>query len=274
MSNVAVRRRLVDRIAQISDGAILRVAFYAMLAGTLTVLWFDYNELVATTGDGIATTLQPVLPAFDPDSPATDPGPAVTSDLETLNQPLTIALGTGGILSLNGTIDPGSALRFGAEIDARGEYVKTVEFDSPGGSVTDAIAIGELIRAHGFATRVAAGRICASSCPLAFAGGGERHATAASALGVHQIYAAVSAGELPVGLRAAGDAMSDAQKTTAAITRHLVAMEIDPAVWIHALETPPDRLYYLSPDELIRYKLVTDMDQADQSALAENGGGS
>jgi hypothetical protein len=274
MSNVSVRRRLIDHIAQISDGAILRVAFYAMLAGTLTVLWFDYNELMAASGDGVATTLQPVLPAFDPQSPATTPGPVVTSDLAALTEPLTISLGAGGTLSLSGTIDPGSAMRFAAEIEARGEYVSTVEFDSPGGSVTDAVAIGELIRARGFATRVAAGRICASSCPLAFAGGVERNATAASAIGVHQIYAAVSAGELPVGLRAAGDAMSDAQKTTAAITRHLVAMEIDPAVWIHALETPPDRLYYLSPDELIRYELVTDMDQADQSALAENGGGS
>ena len=260
MSATAPRRRLIDYIAAISDGAILRVAFYAMLAGTLTVLWFDYNELAAMTGDGVATTLQPVLPAFDPESPATAPGPVVTSDLEALEQPLAIALVTGGILSLNGTIDPGSAARFAAEVAARGEYVKTVEFDSPGGSVTDAIAIGELIRARGFATRVVAGRICASSCPLAFAGGAERHATSDSAIGVHQIYAAVSAGELPVGVRAAGNAMSDAQKTTAAITRHLVAMEIDPAIWVHALETPPNRLYYFSPDELTRYRLVTTLD--------------
>jgi hypothetical protein len=260
MSATAPRRRLIDHIAAISDGAILRVAFYAMLAGTLTVLWFDYNELAATTGDGVATTLQPVLPAFDPQSPATAPGPAITSDLDALQEPLAIALGTGGVLSLKGTIDPGSAARFAAEVAARGEYVKTVEFDSPGGSVTDAITIGELIRAHSFATSVAAGRLCASSCPLAFAGGGERHATSDSAIGVHQIYAAVSAGELPVGVRAAGNAMSDAQKTTAAITRHLVAMEIDPAIWVHALETPPDRLYYFSPDELTRYRLVTSLD--------------
>jgi hypothetical protein len=231
-----------------------------MLAGTLTVLWFDYSELTATNGSGLATTLQPVLPAFDPDSPAMAPGPAVTSDLEALKDPLTVTLGAGGELALTGTIDPGSAARFVTEVAARGEYVKTVSFDSPGGSVIDAIAIGELIHERGFATSVAAGKICASSCPLAFAGGAERIATESSAIGVHQIYAAVNVAELPAGLRAAGEAMSDAQKTTAAITRHLTAMGVDAAVWLHALETPPDRLYYLSPAELTGYKLVTRMD--------------
>jgi hypothetical protein len=32
---------------------------------------------------------------------------------------------------------------------------------------------------------------------------------------------------------------------------------------VHALETPPDRLYYLSPDELTGYRLVTAMDAED-----------
>lgn len=264
MSGTIASRRLLDRIAAISDAAILRVAFYAMLAGTATVLWFDYNEMTAAGGDGLATTLTPVLPSFDPTSPATGPGPAVTTDFETLKEPLTIALGAGGVLALTGTIEPGSALRFAEEIEARGEYVQTVSFDSPGGSVSDAMAIGQLIHDKGFATRVDAGRLCASSCPLAFAGGAERHATAASAIGVHQIYAATSTAEMG-GLRSAGDAMSDAQKTTAAISRHLDTMGVDPAVWLHALETPPDRLYYLSPDELTGYSLVTEMDAADAS---------
>jgi hypothetical protein len=132
-----------------------------------------------------------------------------------------------------------------------------VEFDSPGGSVSDAIAVGVLIRERGYETNVASGRLCASSCPLAFAGGVERHASDASALGVHQIYAAIDPANIPAGLRATGEAISDAQKTTAAITRHLSAMDIDPALWLHALETPPDRLYYLSPAEMTGYRLVT-----------------
>ena len=260
MSEAAARRGMLARIAAISDGAILRAAFFVMLAGTLSVLWIDYRELTEADVASPAAPYAPVLPAFDPDSPMTGPGPEVTSDVEALREPLSIMLGTGGVLSLAGTIDPGAAARFATEIEARGEYVAVVTLDSPGGSVADAIAIGTLISEKGFATRVEAGALCASSCPLAFAGGRERQATARSAIGVHQIYAAVPAGTLPTGIRAAGDAMSDAQKTTAAVTRHLTAMGVDPALWLHALETPPDRLYYLSPDELETYRLVTTMD--------------
>lgn len=262
MTAATGKRRLTDRIAAISDGAILRTAFYAMLAGTLTVLWMDYNELSAMNMPGLATTLTPVLPAFDPDAPAASPGPAVTTDLEVLNDPLKVALVSGGVLSLTGTIDPGSALRVAEEVAARGEYVTVVRFDSPGGSVNDALEIGKLIREKGFATEVLDGQLCASSCPLAYAGGTERRAAPGAAIGVHQIYAAMSIAELPSSMRAAGEAMSDAQKTTAVITRHLTAMEVDPALWLHALETPPDRLYYLSPDELTGYRLVTEMGEA------------
>lgn len=259
MSATAERRGILARLAAISDGAILRAAFYAMLAGTLTVLYIDFRELTGLDPAALVAPVTPVLPAFDPDSPETGPGPVVTTPFDILDRPLEITLGTGGVLKLQGTIDPGAAARFVAEVSARGEYVKTIVIDSPGGSVADAIEIGEAIRGGGFSTSVEAGAICASSCPLAFAGGTRRRATEASAIGVHQVYAVLPGGELPAGVAAAGDAMSDAQKTTARITRHLSAMGIDPALWLHALETPPDRLYYLKPDELTAYRLVTQM---------------
>jgi hypothetical protein len=250
-------RQLLHWAGSIEDGVILRLAFFAMLAGTLGVLYIDYRELDAADTTALATPNQPVLPAFDPDSPSTAPGPAVTTDFETLKRPLSVALATGGVLELTGTIDIGSAERFAAEVAARGEYVKTVALNSPGGSVDDALAIGALIRDQGYATSVASGALCASSCPLVLAGGAERLAADGAAIGVHQIYATVTPGALPTGVRAAGDAMSNAQKTTAVITRHLSAMGVDPALWLHALETPPDRLYYLSPEEMAALRLVT-----------------
>jgi hypothetical protein len=266
MSAATVRKpRLADRIAAIDDGQILRFAFYALLAGCASVLYLDYRELDAAANvPGLVAPFEPVLPAFDPSNPDQAPGPSVTTDFETLKNPLRIALTPGGVLTLTGTIDPGSGDRFAAEIAARGEYVTTVALDSPGGSVLDAMAIGALIHERGYATRVAAGSLCASSCPLVLAGGAERHATPQSAIGVHQIYAAFPTGQAPPTLAAAGNAMSDAQKTTAAITRHLDAMGVDASLWLHALETPPNRLYYFSPDELTTYRLVTDLD-ADAS---------
>jgi hypothetical protein len=51
--------------------------------------------------------------------------------------------------------------------------------------------------------------------------------------------------------------MSNAQTMTAEISRYLIGMGIDPEVWLRALETPPDRLSFFSPDELTRLKLAT-----------------
>jgi hypothetical protein len=259
LAGSAPRRRhsFWTRLAAVDDGAIIRFAFFAMLVGTAAVLFIDYRELTESAASGFVAPEQPILPAFDPDGTAPTPGPAVTTDPEALRAPLAIALGSDGVLSLTGTIDVGAAARFAAELEARGEYVTTVALNSPGGSVVDALEIATRLRERGYATSVAAGALCASSCPLVLAAGSERHADAAAAIGVHQVYAQTDAGNPTAGLRAAGDAMSDAQQTTALITRHLDAMGVDPALWLHALETPPTRLYYLTSKELQRYRLAT-----------------
>lgn len=252
-----VYRRLFAWLGGFEDGAILRAAFFAMLAGTASVLYVDYTEL--GTGD-LADPLPvlPSLPGFGPADPQ-QAAPNLTSDRASLEAPLVIALERGRTLRLTGTIDPGAADRFAAEVDARGEYVDVVELDSPGGSVADALQMGALIRSKGLKTRVSAGALCASSCPLVFAGGVERLASRTAAVGVHQVYAAAQTREgLPA--RATGvTAMADVQKTTALITRHLLDLGIDAAVWLHALETPPNALYFFSPDELVALKLATQL---------------
>ncbi|WDR04440.1 hypothetical protein PSQ90_08765 [Devosia rhodophyticola] len=249
-------RRIPVWIGSFDDGAIMRAAFFVLLFGTISVLYVDYRELTAADTALLAPT-QTILPPFNPDGPAQSPVPAVTTDPALLQAPLAISLEPGGILRLTGTIEPGSETRFANEIAARGEYVQTVSIDSPGGSVMDALAIGALIREKGFATEVAAGAFCASSCPLILAGGLERIASDKAAIGVHQIYAAAISTDPQRLSRTAGLAMSDAQTTTARISRYLSSSGVDPALWLHALETPPDRLYYLSTKELESLKLVT-----------------
>ena len=253
----SLTRRVIDWAAAFEDGAIIRAAFFGLLTATGVILYLDYTEMSARKGAATTPDLSPILPAFDPAAPGGTPGPAVTTPMDVLRQPLEVKLTTGGVLALTGTIDPGAADRVAAEILAHGEYIRTVALDSPGGAVAEALAIGKLIREKGYATPVAAGSLCASSCPLVFAGGKERLATDRSAIGVHQIYAATAAGSLTSRLAAAGNAMSDAQTLTAEISRYLAAMGIDAEVWLRALETPPDKLTYFSPAELTGLKLAT-----------------
>jgi hypothetical protein len=146
---------------------------------------------------------------------------------------------------------PGTAKAFADEVEKRGSYIKTVVLQSPGGSVRDALAMGRLIRKSKFATEVEAGRYCASSCPLVFAGGVERRAGDKAAIGVHQVSAL--ANENFTG----ADGMDNAQQISALCQKYLRDMGIDLEVWVHAMETPRDELYYFKPDELLSLKLAT-----------------
>ena len=255
----SVSRRIMGWAAAFDDGPLVRTVFFGLLTATAVILWLDYSELSAQTPAPSPTELTPILPAFDPDAPGiTGPGPDVTTPMDVLRAPLDIRLGSGNVLQVTGTILPGSATAFAEEIAAYGEYIRTIRLDSPGGSVLDALEMGRLIRERGFSTAVAAGSLCASSCPLVFAGGGERLAAPGSALAVHQIYAATPSDvSAAARLAAAGSAMSEAQSMTAEISRYLIAMDIDPEVWLRALETPPNRLTYFNEEDLIRLNLAT-----------------
>jgi hypothetical protein len=159
---------------------------------------------------------------------------------------------SGGKLMAIGTITPGTSQNFAAELDKRGDYIKTVVLNSPGGSVTDALAMGRLIREKKFATEIEAGKYCASSCPLVFAGGIERRAGEAAIIGVHQV--------APISSAASGasrDEMSVAQAISARCQRYLGDMGVSLQTWVHAMETPHDKLFVFKPDELKSLNMVT-----------------
>lgn len=242
------------------QGRILKAVFYGLVVGVAATLAFDYRELAreSALAELAAPGSEPVLPGLTENG---EPLPGeVETPRETLRQQLAIALEPGGTLSLTGTISPGSADRFGEEIARIGEYVTRVRLDSPGGSVHDALAIGQTIRDRGYETVVKKGALCASSCPLAFAGGIQRVAETGATLGVHQVFAPGNDERDPA------SAVASAQTTTARIQRYLEAMNVDPALWTLAMETPPNRLHYLTPDEMRTLRLTGGSAVAEASA--------
>lgn len=251
--------RFTRWIMSIDDGQLIRAIFFGLLFSTVGVLIVDYLELSKT--NAAAPNYQPmqtpILPSVDrpeinPDNPAFEPQTRIATPSETLGEPMSISLEADGVLKLEGAIQIGTTEALKIELEARGEYIKTISLNSPGGIVQEALAMGALIRDGGFTTEVGDGALCASSCPLIFASGTVRVAHQNAAIGVHQIYGAGG----PNGPNSA-QAMSDAQSTTAVITRYLSEMKTDPALWLHALETPPDKLYYFTQKELTDLKLAT-----------------
>lgn len=254
-------------LADNPDEAVLRWLFRSIVAVTVTVLALDLagengwvaGPLPASTPDPVTqatpsldlpsalpSILAPLLPGGDK---RTTPLPQPEGALA---KPMTFELVGSGKLIASGTITPGIFQNFAAEIGKRGDYIKTVVLNSPGGSVTDAIAMGRLIREKKFATEVEAGKYCASSCPLVFAGGIERKAGDKAAIGVHQVAALRTATG-----GAVRDEMSVAQNISATCQRYLREMGIDLQVWTHAMETPHDKLFIFKPEELKALNLVT-----------------
>ncbi|MCG6206379.1 hypothetical protein LPW26_17150 [Rhodopseudomonas sp. HC1] len=247
------------------DDAVLRLVFRGLVAASIGALGFDLasangwiqaddsaappavqREAAPGGLPSLPDILSPWLPGRDRLSPVPQPDGA-------LGKPMTFELVSGNRLMAVGTITPGSAQAFAAAIERHGEYIKTVVLNSPGGSVSDALTMGRLIRDRKLDTLVEAGKYCASSCPLVFFGGTTRRAGDKAAIGVHQVFAAKSAETAPV----PRDQMSDAQRISARCQRYLADMGINLQVWIHAMETPKDRLFIFKPDELTKFNIVT-----------------
>lgn len=264
-SPVTMTQRFHIWLAGNPDDQILRWLFRTIVAITLAVLASDLATMNGwLTNPDVAPaetrqaqpslTLPAVLPAILlPLLPGGDRRTTLMPQPDgAMAKPMTFDLVGGGRLMATGTITPGVSETFAAEIAKRGDYVKTVVLNSPGGSVGDALAMGRLIREKKLATEVEPGKYCASSCPLVFAGGAERRAGDKAAIGVHQVFAASRAE--PTAPR---DDMSDAQRISARCQRYLGDMGINLQVWVHAMETPRDKLFIFKPDELKSLNLVT-----------------
>ncbi len=62
--------------------------------------------------------------------------------------------------------------------------------------------------------------------------------------------------------------MSLAQNISARCQRYLAEMGVSLQVWVHAMETPHDRLFVFKPDELKSLNLVTTAAAAPSAAPA------
>ncbi len=260
-----LQQRLYAWLSNNPDDQILRWLFRSIVAVTIAALAAD----LAASNGWIANPDPALAPAETRRAPSEFNLPAVPSILAPLlpgdkrlaplpqpegamAKPMTFELVGGGRLMATGTITPGMSETFAAEVAKRGDYIKTVVLNSPGGSVTDALAMGRLIREKKFATEVETGKYCASSCPLVFAGGVERRAGDKAAIGVHQVAAIGAAGS-----GSPRDEMDVAQRISARCQRYLGDMGVNLQVWVHAMETPHDRLFIFKSDELKSLNMVT-----------------
>lgn len=274
--SAAFRHRVNAFLAGNPDEAALRWIFRSVVVVTAVALAADLAGMNGWIGapdpdtevrrDAPSMNLPSILPSIpfpalpDGDKRVT-PRPLPDGAMA---KPMTFELVGGGKLMATGTITPGISEAFSAEVAKRGDYIKTVVLNSPGGSVSDALAMGRLIRERNFATEIEAGKYCASSCPLVFAGGVERRVGDRAIIGVHQVAAVGSANGLP------RDEMQVAQNISAKCQRYLSDMGVNLQVWVHAMETPHEKLFVFKPDELKSLNLATAAPAAPSATAPRN----
>ena len=92
------------------------------------------------------------------------------------------------VISLDGQISPGDTDQFrelvkNANIQSR--LVSGIRLNSLGGNLAEGAALAAAIRFAKIATVVANGKVCASACFLAFAGGNEKYVSYSAQVGIH-----------------------------------------------------------------------------------------
>jgi hypothetical protein len=158
-------------------------------------------------------------------------------------------------LSISGTIGAATASWFRERLDeAHLDAGDAVLLSSPGGDLTQAIIMGEIIRSRGLVTAVgvadASGRVkpsfCASACVLAYAGGKIRIGIAGSMLGVHR-FVTSAPGRDPV---------AETQKTAGMVLSYMTKMGVSSGVVEAMSQTREVR--WLGAKEASAMNLITD----------------
>lgn len=153
-----------------------------------------------------------------------------------------------------GVFDQNTATQFRALLDehpfAPGT---TIVFDSPGGSLFDAMEVGEIIRERRFHTSVFgrsadhSGGICASACSYAFLGGTRRTVGETARFGLHQFS----------GTPPRGDAVSQAQTVVSIVSTYVRLMGASQEIVEVASRIPPNEIEWLSVSDMRRMGVIT-----------------
>jgi hypothetical protein len=129
----------------------------------------------------------------------------------------------------------------------------TVLMSSPGGDLSQAVIVGEIIRSRGLATAVgvvdASGQVrpsyCASACVFVYAGGKPRYGVEGSILGVHRFVTPVPG----------SDPVAETQRTTGMALGYMTRMGVSSAV-VEAMSATSD-VRWLGVREAAAMNLVT-----------------
>ena len=190
-------------------------------------LWSDTITLLAF---GIALIGVAAHGPWEPSQPQVDGTPEYRLRL----------LANGAAVELSGGMPAGTADALQILLDAA-PATRIVYLNSLGGNVAEGLKIHDLIRDRKLATYTF--KVCSSACTLAFLGGSPRYLATGAKLGFHSAHFGDQVQNTPRGI-------NDEQ-------RHILEMHGAPPAFVQkAISTPPDSIWYPTPEQLIRSGII------------------
>lgn len=151
---------------------------------------------------------------------------------------------TATVLYLEGDINSQTDFRLGRALHAFPE-VETLVLSSRGGTVYDGLSMSTTIREYGLKTHIPANGECFSACAYMFFAGVERGSE--GKLGVHRL----------AGL---GDDITFGQEVLSEVFASLYSHGVPFEIVLKMLQTPPERMFIYSPEELAAMNLLGPVD--------------
>lgn len=151
------------------------------------------------------------------------------------------SLGGKPTITLDGEIKPGDLNQLKTVVKAindQGRTVYAIRLNSAGGNLAEGVSISEIVEFGRMSTIVPASAECSSACFVIFAAGNEKIADFTAFIGVHG--ASDSSGRETTLSGAA----------TVSMARIVKELGVPPAIIGKMVVTPPDRILWLTPDDL------------------------
>lgn len=162
-------------------------------------------------------------------------------------------------VTMTGPIGAGDAARLSALLaQHRRPGMRDILFmmNSPGGSLMEGLAIGQVIAALPEITTAQVGStdapdaVCASACVLSYLGADYRYLAERGRIGVHR-FAAPDAG------MDGAEALSLAQELSAVLTEYIRTQRADPAFYERMSRTPFEGIDWVEREQLEEWRVVT-----------------
>lgn len=176
-------------------------------------------------------------------------------------------------LQASGEIGSGTAEEFISFVQEH-PFISVVQIDSSGGNLNAALEMGEYVRSKNLSVVVGGANVrtvsgdqiatrisgqCMSACVYFLAAGQSRSQVLDSVIGVHQFYGEV----LPPSIE---DGLDAGQRVSGLLIDYLSRMGVSPSMVTAASGARPDEIYILSDTEMLRFKLLTSLQEQFSAA--------